>query len=374
MRPANHADWMQPPGNRWSFRHVREFMPSARIRASASPREWEGAPEPSLAGLDVNGTPLLNLLTLTFTDAICVLHRGRIVFEWLGPGVRVDDSHILMSVSKSITALLALALADRGALDLEAPVATYLPEARSSAFGDATVRHLADMTVSSAFVEDYTPGPDVAAYRRSTGWYPSVESGGPGLHEYLCSIRPAGRHGERFHYISPCTDTLGWVCERAAGVSYADALSDAIWKPIGASLDGDVTVDRFGAARAAGGICVGARDMALVGQILVEGGAGVISERLTEDLLTGGSPELWARGDFAESIPGGCYRSSWYQQRGLGSRVVQAIGIHGQLIHVDVGREVVVAKQSSWPTPTDDSGDLRATAAADAIARALAAR
>ena len=48
-----------------------------------------------------------------------------------------------------------------------------------------------------------------------------------------------------------------------------------------------------------------------------------------------------------------------------------AIGIHGQLIYVDPARDVVIAKQSSWPGPADDAADRIALAAARAIAHLL---
>ena len=49
---------------------------------------------------------------------------------------------------ESLTALVAGILADRGVLDADAPVTDYIPEAANSAYGDCTVRHVLDMTVS----------------------------------------------------------------------------------------------------------------------------------------------------------------------------------------------------------------------------------
>ena len=54
-------------------------------------------------------------------------------------------------MSKSLTALVAGILADRGVLDPDAPVTGYLPEAAGSAYGDATVRYVLDMAVSIRF-------------------------------------------------------------------------------------------------------------------------------------------------------------------------------------------------------------------------------
>ena len=219
-----------------------------------------------------------------------------------------------MSVTKSVTALLAGAVAGAGLLDLDAPVVDHVPEAEGSAFGDATVRHLLDMTTGIGFVEDYTPNDDVRAYRQSTGWYP--REGSPhDLHDYLLTIPRGTAHGGRFHYVSPNTDMLGWVVERAAGEPYADALSRYLWAPLGAEQDADVTLDPAGSPRAAGGLCITPRDMARLGQLVVEDGAGVVPAAFVDDLRSGGDPALWAAGEWAEWLPGGAYRSCWYQPR-----------------------------------------------------------
>jgi CubicO group peptidase (beta-lactamase class C family) len=368
------ADWMAAPGNRWAFRHVRELIPTARVRRGGTVRELPQAVVPGLLELaftDAHGTTrrIEDWLAESDSDALVVLHDGSIVLEWHAPGVAADENHVVMSVTKSVTALLAGALAGAGLLDLDAPIVRHVPEAAGSVYGDATVRHLLDMTIGTSFVEDYTPNDDVRAYRQSTGWYPR-EASPFDLHEYLLTIPRGEAHGTRFHYVSPNTDMLGWVLERAAGEPYADALSRYLWAPLGAEQDADITVDPAGSPRAAGGLCITPRDMARLGQLVVEDGAGVVPAAFVEDLRSGGDPALWAAGEWAEWLPGGAYRSCWYQPR-TDPGVAIAIGIHGQLIYADPARRVVVAKQSSWPVAGDDDGDLFAIHAARALVAAL---
>jgi CubicO group peptidase (beta-lactamase class C family) len=374
MQRATHADWLTPPANRWAFRHVRELIPTARVRRGPV-RALPDAPVPFLLDLEFtasDGVPrsLRQYLDESYTDALVVLHDGTIACEWLRAGVAADEPHIVMSISKSITALLAGALEGVGMLDPDDAVVRHIPEAEGSAFGDATVRHLLDMTTATAFVEDYSPGPDVRAYRQSTGWYPT-EGASPGLHAYLCTIQKRAPHGERFHYVSPNTDMLGWVCERASGLPYADALARYLWEPLGAEAEADVTVDRLGAMRAAGGVCIVPRDLARIGQLIVEDGAGVVPADFVRDLRSGGDPALWAAGEFADFLPGGAYRNCFYQPR-VEPGVAVGIGIFGQLLYADPARRVVVAKQSSWPTPDHEIADNLAIDASRAIAAALA--
>ena len=66
--------------------------------------------------------------------------------------------------------------------------------------------------------------------------------------------------------------------------------------------------------------------LARVGLLVAEGGAGVVPEAWIDDLTTGGSTQQWADGDFAPWLPGGAYRSCWYQPR-VDPGAVMGVGI-----------------------------------------------
>jgi len=368
------SNWMKLPGSLWAFRHVRELIPSARIAARA-PSSLDQGPVEGFLDLAIAGPhgeygTLRDYLQASHTDALVVLHEGRIALEWYGPDVRPDDRHINFSVSKSVTGLLAGALAGEGKLDLDGDVVDYVPEAEVSGYGEATARHLLDMTASVAFVEDYSLADEtMLRYRQAVGWVPGATD--EGLHAFLCSL-PKGNdcHGDRFRYLSPTTDMLGWVCERASGMPFAEALSQHLWTPIGAEADAEVTVDRHGAARAAGGISTTARDLARIGQLVLDGGHDALPPWFVNDLFRGGDPSLWAAGEYANYFPGAAYRSCWYQLR-TEPDLLFAGGIHGQMIYVDRPRRVVVAKQSHWPEADDEALTHAALAASASLVRAL---
>src|SRR5438105_3102165 len=88
------ATWLEPPGNRWAFRHMRELIPTARV-AARNGRPLDEAP---VDGLMTEA--LGDYLMRSFTDALVVLHDGRIALEWYAPGVTAEDRHILFSVTK----------------------------------------------------------------------------------------------------------------------------------------------------------------------------------------------------------------------------------------------------------------------------------
>lgn len=354
-------NWLEPPHLHWSLRHARELIPTALVRRGESIRALSDDPDDGLLDLEFVGhqgrRSIGTWLQTTEVDSLTVLRGESVVLEWRAPDVRADDVHLLFSVTKSITSLLCGALVGRGLIDVDAPVSEYVPEVGASGFAGASVRHLLDMTASYAFVEDYDPGDDVTAYRKAAGWYPDVP-GAPTLRDFIATREPDGAHGQRFRYQSPTTDLLGWVCERVTQKPYATALSEHLWAPMGAEFDACVTVDRHGASRAAGGLSATARDLARVGLLMAEGGRGIVPEAYLDDLTRAGNPAQWADGDFAPWLPGGAYRSCWYQPR-VDPDAIMGVGIHGQMLYVDRARGVSVAKQSSWsiPSSTDDHDD-----------------
>jgi CubicO group peptidase (beta-lactamase class C family) len=357
---ATLNDWLQPEHIGWSVRHVRELLPTERIRSAPEVRELPTEVDEQLLHLPIEaheGTvPLHDLLYDGERDAVVVVHRGTVVLEWLAPGVRTDEQHMMFSITKAVTGFLACSLASRGLLDLSARVGDLVPEVAESAFADATVRQLMDMEASFAFVEDYSPGPDLTAYRHAAGWYPAPPDA-PALRDYLATREPDGAHGERFRYLSPTLDLLGWVCANAAGTTWAEAVERYVWQPAGTELGGHVTLDREGTPRAAGGMSGLPRDVARFGLLLAERRTDVVSDELLDDILRGGHREQWARGDLASMWADGAYRAGWYTPN-LDRDVALGMGIHGQMLYVDVPREVVVVVLSSWSDPDDEAWHL----------------
>lgn len=373
------ANWRLAPFNRWSFSHVSEIIPSdiiAHDPAHVTPLGNALADLSQVGYRTTNGQngTAGSMIADTFTDGFLVLRQGRIVTEHYAAALTALRPHIVFSVSKSITGTLAGLLVEKGQLDPSALVSHYLPETKGSAYGDATVRQVLDMTVAIDFTEDYLdPKGDFMRYRRASGWNPveSPESGGD-LRSFLASTRrAAGDHGHTFHYVSPNSDLLGWLLERAAGRKLSDQLSEGIWQHIGAEMPAYVTVDRLGAARTAGGMSATLRDLGRFGEMMrhygTVAGKTVVPRIWVDDILKNGDKDAWARGDMASFIVGGKYRSKWYivdEAR----EAFCAVGIHGQWIFVDRKAETVIIKVSSQPLPVDEGMDRHILAALKAIA------
>ena len=168
------ATWQNEPNVRWAFRHMREIMPTQSIPADRrTTRALHAASTPSalaapLTRLDGTRTTAEDVFASTWTDALLVLQDGKIVDERYYAGMTERTPHLLMSVSKSIVGGVAGILTDRGLLDPDAPVKAYVPEAATSGYDGARVRHLLDMRTGVAFREIYTaPDAEVRVMERS---------------------------------------------------------------------------------------------------------------------------------------------------------------------------------------------------------------
>ncbi len=371
---ATLVNWRRTPFNHWSFHHVRELVPTAHM-ANDQTSVWKL----SRGELDLSGANLEAAFTGMANDALVILHRGRLVHESYRNGMTAEDPHIIFSVSKSLLGLVAGVLVGRGILDVEALVTDYLPELAQTAYAGATIRQALDMQVGVLFDENYlaASGP-IVEYRKAANWNP------PEPEELITDLRgfqftltmPDGAHGARFHYVSPVTDMLAWAFERASGTRYADLLSDCLLKPLGAEQPGYITVDRIGGARAAGGVCLTPRDLARIGQLMLQGGKRdgreIVPESWISDIWAGGDRHAWQAGDFADQFPGVemSYRSQWYVVHGE-RPLLRALGIHGQFLFVDPDRELVVAWLSSEDAATDPAWGVHAMASVDRIRAAV---
>ncbi|MEM5474074.1 serine hydrolase [Hoeflea sp. AS60] len=359
------ANWRTRPYSFWSFRNVSEMVRSARIK-TATP-----SPLPQVAGNpDLLASPaspsashsISDLLTRSEADSFILSRNGQLVCEWHVEGVDRSDPHLVFSISKSITALVAGILEDQGILDPSTPVGKLVPEAVNSAYADATVQDLLDMRVSLDFDESYLSQEAYARYRRAMSWNPpSADGNDEAMLSFLCSLqKAAGPHGGDHDYLSPNSDMLGIVLERATGERFPDLCAKLLWQPLGATSDAFITVDPEGAPRTAGGVSCRPHDLLAVGQMLINGGTAngkqIVSKRWIADMQQGGDEGVWARGTQASFLKTGRYRNNWYQVGGE-SNAFLAAGIHGQFLYCDPDTNTVIVCTSSQNEPQTDALD-----------------
>ena len=223
------------------------------------------------------------------------------------------------------------------------------------------------MRVGVQFREDYTAqyGPMID-YRYASNWNLTPETKmSLTIKSFLTSLKESdGCHGRNFHYVSPNTDLLAWVFERASGLRYNELISHYLLKPIGSERSAYITLDRMGGMRAAGGICMTARDLARVGMLIYQNGKKdqkqIIPTDWIADFFKPMEYSIWNKGTFSDFFNGKKmhYRSNWYIENNI-AQLVFGFGIHGQHLFIDPYRKMSIAWLSSHKNPLDKEATNR---------------
>jgi len=377
--PVTLAAWQDGPQNRWSFKHVRELIPTARIcRGRECPSRFSYSPHKlDIVPFSSRGQTLTveEMLERTYTDGFLVLGHGRILAEHYYNGMTSSTPHLLQSVSKSITSTVTGILAGRGEITLTEPVVAYIAELEGSSFDEATVRQLLDMRTGTKFNEDYSnPEAEVKQYEQVIGWAPRTHAGPEeDLHSFIAKLVNGREHGGEFEYRSILTDLLGWVLESASGLSFAELVSRELWSKLGAEFDAEVTVDIHGHALADGGISATLRDLGRFGQLFLQNGClngrQVVPAEWVRDCWRADKETIGAFDPSTplEDCPDGMYRNNWWVRDPIRG-IYYGAGVYGQRIFIHLPANVVIAKLSSWPDPLDDALGAMQIDAFEAIA------
>ncbi|MGO4440384.1 serine hydrolase domain-containing protein [Rhizobium sp. RAF56] len=351
------ADWDRAPWNRWTFQNVRSIMPTAQVwRGPGAPTELPSAPENiDRLEFELDGSrhTIRDFMQAQYTDALLVLHRGKVVAEKYLNGMTARTPHLSQSVAKSIVGTVAGILIDRGEIDPTAPLTRYLPELEATAYKGATVQHVLDMTSGVVFDETYTaPESHMAQLDVASGWKDGHDPDWPKtVWELILTLTKAEcPHGASFRYRSIETDVLSFALQRASGRTLSELVSHELWAPMGAEEDAYFTVDPAGYALGDGGFNATLRDYARfallhLGQGNI-GGRQVVPSRWIEEIRFGKSNPLGET--YRQTLPNGSYHNQFWiedQER----RAYMARGVFGQLIYIDPESEFATVVLSSWP-------------------------
>lgn len=235
--------------------------------------------------------------------AAAVAIDGRIVWTD-GAGVANLEWHVpataetlfgIGSISKSLTVTAMARLADRGAIDLDAPLERYLPDFPHAGRG-VTLRRIAvhQSGLSDQFATDHY---------ETTRHFPTVAAAYDAMRGAALDYTP----GTKSVYATGVFTFLGRVLERATGKPYLDVMRDEVFGPLGLQF---VSNDRlaiipnrtaFYANREGGGFQHGAytdpshklpgagflgraRDIAAFGAALLD--PAFLSDRMRRELFT----------------------------------------------------------------------------------------
>ncbi|MCC1495937.1 serine hydrolase [Alcanivorax sp. 1008] len=381
MQPE--SDFFSFPKLRWTVCHIRELMPTKQVGKGIMPAiPFRYALDDNIdevSFIPLGGTTPMTWeqsLSANYTDGVLILHKGKVVYEKYLGCLGEAGKHAAMSMTKSVTGLLAEILVVEGKLDETARVSSIVPELEGSAFGSATVRQVMDMTTGLNYSEDYSnPKADIWVYSQAASPLPKPKGyvGPNGYFEYLQTVKQQGDHGEAFGYRTINSDALGWIIARVEGKDVAALTSERIWQKIGAEQDGYMTVDAKGVPFAGGGLSAGLRDLGRLGQLMLDegklNGKRLFPKQVVRNIRAGGDKGAFAKAGYA-TLAGGSYRSMWWVFHN-DHGAFAARGVHGQTIYVDPTADMVIVRLASYPVAKNAKIDPTSLPAYQAVAEYL---
>lgn len=388
----DNGTYFQFPQLRWSVCHFQQLMPTKSVAHNPSASiSLERAELPEIDQLTFipwgknknESMTWQESLDANFTDGIIILHHGKIVYDKFFGCLTPNNHHAVMSMTKSLVGLLGEMLVAENKLQENRLIRYYIPELAPTAFGDATVRQVLDMTTALDYTEDYKD-PNAGVWKHAAAGNPLPKpqdyTGPRSYFEFLQTVQKKGEHGTSFGYKTINTDVLGWLISRVTEKPITEVLSDKIWRKIGTQSDGFFSVDSIGTPFAGGGFNANLYDMARFGQMMLNNGRfngkQIVPEAVINKIRQGGDRaaalrdrQVFARGKYS-FLKGWSYRSMWWITHNE-HEAYMARGVHGQSLYIDPQADMVIARFASHPTAGNIAIDPTTIPAYEAIGNYL---
>jgi CubicO group peptidase (beta-lactamase class C family) len=186
-----------------------------------------------------------------FDGAVLVAENGKVIYksafglanrEWNIPN-QTDTKFMIGSVSKPLTAVLMLIQVQKGLIKLDNTLADYLPEFKNKPAAKVTIRQLLN----------HTSG--IPNYDIIKDFFPKISRQNFSREDYMkifIDSALAFKPGESYAYSSWGYFTLGYIMERVTKKSYAQLMSDDIFKKLEMNNSGSYEHTQIVSNRATG--------------------------------------------------------------------------------------------------------------------------
>lgn len=280
---------------------------------------------------------------------ICAIRNGTVIYEDSWRGFASEDAVNVNSVTKGVMALLAGIASDKGLISVDDKVMDYFPDYQvkrgEKTIFDVTVRHL--LTMTAPYKGRSEPWKKVCT---SDDWTKAAL-------DFLGGR--AGITGE-FRYSTLGIQILAGIIERGSGEKLIDFANKNLFIPLGIPehvIHGDSSKeDQFdffmnkgprknewysdpqGTVTAGWGLCASAKDLALIGCMVLNGGSmgkvRIVSSEWINSMLT-------PYQKLGERFGNMFYGYLWYKPF-EDREVYAAIGDCGNIIYVNKDKNVAV--------------------------------
>lgn len=266
----------------------------------------------------------------TETDCLVFVHDGKIIYEDYANGWSPEMRHQPWSVTKSVTsAMVGIARGDGKIESVHDPVEYYIEDLQGTVWEGVTIENLLQME-SGIYWNEEVP---LLAFNCQVQQWMSLfldffTNGLFGLtrNEYFRTLDRVAEPGKVFRYNSADTQVLAWLVETVYDTTFAEAVSEKLWKPAGMEGDAAVLTDRTGSAIASQGFYSRVYDLARFGELYRNGGKTPDGRQII--------PAEWIEMSvgFTENS-GGSYGYQWWNGSST-LDIFQASGFQGNKVSV----------------------------------------
>lgn len=296
----------------------------------------------------------------TGSYALLIWQGGALRLERYFPPYNSDLRADSASMHKSVLGLLiAAAIADGYIESPDNRIGEYISEWNSDKRGDITIRQL--LTMSSGL----EPLSVVGGYE-SEAWRYVVD--GEAARATTLARPLQNAPGERFHYLSECSQLLIIVVEQAVGRPYADYLSSRIWARLGAQDAYLWLNEPDGFPRGYTALMARARDWLRVGLLVKDRGRNIKGDQIIPKWLV---DEATAPSEANENYGWHLWLGTEYQPIryynedrtfGFSSAEPFAVddmiyfdGIGGQRVYISRSKDLIIVRQGDQRLDWDDT-------------------
>ena len=311
-----------------------------KLRANIWPDNFESH------GETINSNDFIKQVQAT---GLVILEHGNIAYEGYWNGLSAQQRQFAFSVAKSITSVMVGFAIDDGLIEnVNDPVVKYLPNFRDSAWDQATIANMLEMSSGVDFDEDYArTDTDIARFHKGYLFDKPTEP-------FLLALSSKHAPGIKQGYNSMETQMVGMLLSAVLDdKSISEYMHEKLWQPLGAQDDATWTTDITGQEITIGGLSMSLRDLAKVGQLMLQRGQWHGQQLLSESwILESTTPikpyQLSGRNNPLSEKPFG-YGYLWWTPVDPNGREFYASGLHGQYLFVNEPANLVVALYSANP-------------------------
>ncbi|WP_166424602.1 serine hydrolase [Paraglaciecola sp. 20A4] len=294
-----------------------------------------------------------DFLKLVQTTGLVILENGHVIYEDYWHGLTAPQRQFAFSVAKSMTSIMVGFAIDDGLIEnVNDPVVKYLPNFKGSAWDKATIANMLEMSSGVDFDEDYSrTDTDMMRFQKGFLFDKPIEP-------FLLALTSKNEPGIKQGYNSMETQMAGMLLSAVLGEkSISDYMHEKLWQPLGTQDDATWTTDITGQEITIGGLSMSLRDVAKVGQMMLQRGQWQGQQLLSESwVLESTTPvkpyQLPGRDNPLSEKPFG-YGYLWWTPVDPNGREFYASGLHGQYLFVNEPAKLVVALYSANPNFND---------------------